>query len=49
MFFREIDGRRFSYPVPGGRDVLRQYVRGVRRRFRLTDTDGVDDNEFYSR
>ena len=49
MFFRQIDGRRVSYPIPTRDDVLASYVRQIRRRFRLTSTDGVSDEEFYDR
>lgn len=49
MFFRMIDGRKFSYPIPGRDDVLACYVRGARRKFRLTAEDGVSDADFYSR
>lgn len=49
MFFRLVDGRNFSYPVPGRDDVLACYVKGARRKLRLTADDGVSDTDFYSR
>lgn len=48
MFFRIIDGVELSYPIPTNRrPVLKQYVRGIRRRFQLLPEDGVSDDDFY--
>lgn len=48
MFFRRIDGCVFSFPIPThGTDVLQCYVQNIRKRFRLTEADGVTDAEFY--
>jgi hypothetical protein len=49
LFFRDFPQGRFTYPVPThGKDVLVVYVRGCRKRFRLTPVDGVSDDEFYA-
>jgi hypothetical protein len=50
MFFRDVGGAVYSYPIPTHkRDVNDCYVRGVRKRFKLTSADGVSDVEFFSR
>ena len=49
MFFRTIDERRVSYPLPTRDDILASYVRQLRRRFKLTAEDGVCDDDFYGR
>jgi predicted RNA binding protein YcfA (HicA-like mRNA interferase family) len=50
VFMRTIDGGVFTYPVPThSEDVLVCYVRGARRRFRLTAEDGVTDAAFYGK
>ncbi len=36
-----------SFPVPRSDDVLRQYITQIRRRFNLTEADGVSDKRFY--
>ena len=38
----------FSYTVPNEREVLICYVRGCRKKFKLTEKDGVSDNDFYN-
>lgn len=39
-----------TYPVPASsRDVLVCYVRGCRKKFKLTAADGVSDRDFYAR
>jgi hypothetical protein len=48
-FEKIIDGRYYSYPVPDEKDVLICYVRGCRKKFKLTADDGVTDDEFYNR
>ncbi|MBX3438929.1 MAG: hypothetical protein KF861_15670 [Planctomycetaceae bacterium] len=48
MFFRVVEGREFSYPIPTNKpDVAREYVKGIRQKFRLTTDDGVTDRDFY--
>ena len=47
MFFKTIDGKEFSYPIPGDKEVKDCYVKGARRKFRLTPADGISDDEFY--
>ena len=49
LFYRDFENGRVTYPVPThGKDVLMIYVRGCRRRFRLTTADGVSDEQFYA-
>jgi hypothetical protein len=36
-----------SYPIPTKKEVLICYVRGCRRRFGLTEEDGISDEDFY--
>ena len=48
MFFKVIDGKMFSYPVPThGTDVKPCYVNNCRKKFRLTEKDGVTDHDFF--
>lgn len=48
QFLREIGGCVFSYPVPRhGNEVKQCYVAGVRKKLRLTQNDGISDEEFY--
>ena len=48
LFKRSISGSIFTYPVPRhGNEVKQCYVRGVRKKFRLTASDGISDDEFY--
>jgi hypothetical protein len=48
MFFRRVEGAVFSYPIPTHRsDVNDSYVKGVRKRLKLTPADGVSDDEFF--
>ena len=49
MFFWKFGDSTFSVPVPKRDDVLVCYIKKIRRQFRLTEDDGVDDNDFYSR
>lgn len=50
MFFRKIDGVVFSYPVPTHKPELNDcYVRGVRKKLKLTPKDGVSDSDFFGR
>lgn len=48
-FIRSVGGRQFSYPMPTNKDVKPCYVKGVRKRLRLLPTDGVADDDFFSR
>ena len=48
-FFKQFPEGRFSYPVPNEKDVLPCYVKGCRKRFRLTKADGVTDEDFFAR
>jgi len=47
LFFRQFPEGKFSYPVPNEADVKVCYVRGCRKKFRLTPVDGVTDADFY--
>ena len=48
LFLKTFEDGTFSYPVPTTRsDVLKCYVKGCRRAFRLTEADGVSDKQFY--
>lgn len=49
MFHTVLDGRTFTYPVPDQTDVKVCYVRGCRKKFRLTAEDGVTDADFYGK
>jgi hypothetical protein len=46
-FIKAMEGGVFSYPVPDEKDVLVCYVRGCRKKFKLTAEDGVSDQDFY--
>lgn len=48
-FWKMIDGKKFSYPVPGDRVVKPCYIRGARKKFKLTAKDNVTDDDFFSR
>jgi len=48
-FFRQFPEGTFGYPVPDEPDVKVGYVKGCRRRLRLTADDGVSDEEFYGK
>ena len=48
LFWRTFPEGEFSYPVPNQSDVKVCYVKGCRRRFRLTPEEGVSDEDFYS-
>ena len=50
MFFRSIDGSTFSYPIPTHKSEINDcYVRGVRKKFKLTPKDGITDQDFFGR
>lgn len=42
-----MEGGTFTYPVPHQTEVLICYVRGCRKKFKLTVDDGVSDKTFY--
>ena len=46
-FWKRMDGGIFTYPVPHQTEVLICYVRGCRKKFKLTADDGVSDKTFY--
>jgi len=51
MLVAVIDGRKVRYPLKchkESEDKPRAVVRAVRRRFNLTEQDGVSDGEFYT-
>lgn len=48
LFFKQFAEGEFTYPVPTNNDpILLCYVKGCRRRFRLTVEHGVSDDDFY--
>ena len=50
LFYKTFAEGTFSYPVPThDTDVLVCYVKGCRKKFRLTKEDGVSDKEFYGK
>ena len=49
LFFRQFSDGKFTYPVPNKNDVLPCYVKGARKKFRLTVEDGVSDDDFFGR
>ncbi|MCH8045738.1 MAG: hypothetical protein IID44_18660 [Planctomycetes bacterium] len=49
LFFKNIDGGVYTYPVPLRKDTLECYVKGSRKKFHLQPADGVTDEDFYSR
>lgn len=48
-FFHQFPEGKVGFPVPNETDVKVGYVRGCRKRFRLTPADGVTDTDFYGR
>jgi predicted RNA binding protein YcfA (HicA-like mRNA interferase family) len=49
LFIKQTSGGPITYPVPTCHDdILICYVRGCRKKFGLTDDDGVSDQEFYN-
>ena len=52
-FFKKFPEGTFTYPVPTAgaskERVLVCYVKGCRKRFRLTVEDGVSDKDFYGK
>lgn len=50
LFEKEFSDGTVSYPVPThGKNVKDCYVKGCRKKFRLTPDDGVSDDEFFGR
>lgn len=52
MFVAIVRGKKESYPVVchrEGDEILKPIVRAIRRRFALTQADGVTDDHFYDR
>lgn len=49
LFFKKFPEGVFSYPVPTSRnDILACYVKNCRKKFRLTEQDGISDTDFYA-
>ncbi len=48
-FYKQFPEGRYTYPIPDRVDVLPCYVKGARRKFRLTAEDGVTDDDFFGR
>jgi hypothetical protein len=47
-FEKMMEGGVFTYPIPRhGKDVPQPYIRGLRKKFKLTSDNGVSDEEFY--
>lgn len=44
---KDQSGNPQKYPIPKGKEIDKVYVKGVRRRFQLTDEFGVSDEDFY--
>jgi hypothetical protein len=49
LFWIQFPDGLFTYPMPGRSDVLPCYVKGARKKFRLTPEDGISDEEFFGR
>lgn len=48
FFFKKFDDGEFGYPIPThDKDIAKPYVKGARRKFRLTEADGTSDEKFY--
>jgi hypothetical protein len=48
QLLRNVSGRVQSFPVPRhGNEVKQCYVTGVRKRLKLTNADGISDEDFY--
>ena len=48
LFYKQFAEGEFTYPIPThDKDVNPAYVKGARRKFRLTPDDGVSDDEFF--
>jgi hypothetical protein len=48
-FLCNVEGKTQLYPIPNKREVADCYVRGVRRKFKLTADDGISDEEFLAK
>ena len=50
MRFQDDTGKKYPLPFTDGNDdVERDYVAGIRRKFGLTEEDGVSNEEFYKK
>lgn len=50
LFFRKVDDAVFSYPIPTHKkEINDSYVRGIRRKLKLDEENGVSDDDFFSR
>jgi hypothetical protein len=50
LFYKKFEDGEFSYPVPtSDKEVNDCYVKGCRKKFRLTKDDGVSDDDFFGR
>lgn len=48
LFCRRLPDGVYTYPIPTHSDPVKVcYVKGARKRFRLTAHDGISDDEFY--
>lgn len=48
LFDKQFDDSEFTAPIPThGKGVNPTYVKGARRKFRLTPEDGVSDDDFF--
>jgi len=48
LFIRMLPEGKVSYPIPTSKeDVYSVYIRALRKRFKLTELDGVTDYDFY--
>ena len=48
LFDKQFDDGEFTYPIPThSKDVNPAYVKGARRKFRLTPEDVISDDEFF--
>ena len=47
LFSREIDGKKFTYPMPTDKNVKSAYLRPLRKQLRLLPEDGVPDSDFF--
>lgn len=47
LFFKKFEDGEFSFPLPYAKELAKSYVKNSRRAFRLTEADGVSDEDFY--
>lgn len=49
-FYKTFADGEYGYPIPThDKDVANVYVMGIRKRLRLTESDGVTDADFFGR